>query len=307
MTAVEPARTVQSVAVIGAGTMGRGIAQIALFAGLRVGLADEQPEQLEVARERVAIWLQRSGVEDAPELATGSVEEICMGADLVIEAVLEDVEVKSQVLSAAERASGDYTVLATNTSGLSINALARALHDPSRFLGMHFFNPADRMPLCEIVPGELTSADTVGIGRAVASRFGKTPIVVADSPGFVASRLNCLLGNEALVMLEDGIADAEAIDAATRLGLNHPMGPLELLDLVGLDVRLAALHTLERAYGERFRPTRLHEQLVADGRLGVKSGVGIYTYDHNQKKRPEMKKAVEGETRPRRSGPGVSG
>jgi 3-hydroxybutyryl-CoA dehydrogenase len=266
--------------------MGCGLAQVGLSAGLSVRLADERPEQLEAARERIAARLQRAGVRDAPELITGAVEEVCAGADLVIEAVFEDVGVKSSVLAAAERAAGGGAVLATNTSGLPVAELAHALNDPSRFIGMHFFNPVHRMALCEIIPGELTSATTVATARSVAERLGKTPIVVADSPGFVASRLNCMLGNEALVMLEEGVADAAAIDTAARLGLNHPMGPLELLDLVGLDVRLAALRTLERAYGERFRPTRLHEQLVAEGRLGVKAGAGIYDYDESGRRRP---------------------
>lgn len=276
---------VETLAIVGAGTMGCGLAQVALTAGLSVRLADERPEQLQIARERIAARLRRAGVDDIPEFITGSVQAVCAGADLVIEAVFEDRDVKTQVLTAAERAVGDQAVIATNTSGIPVGALAGALDDPSRFVGMHFFNPVHRMALCEIVPGELTSATTVLTARTAAERLGKTPIVVADSPGFVASRLNCMLGNEALVMLQDGIADAESIDTAARLGLNHPMGPLELLDLVGLDVRLAALRTLEGAYGERFRPTRLHEQLVADGRLGVKTSAGIYEYDESGRRR----------------------
>jgi len=277
-------RLVENLAVVGAGTMGCGLAQVALAAGLDVRLADERPEQLERARERIAARLSRAGVADVPELVTGSVEVACAGADLIIEAVFEDPDVKTQVLGAVERVAGDQAVIATNTSGIPVGTLATALNDPSRFVGMHFFNPVHRMALCEIVPSQLTSATTVATARVVAERLGKTPIVVADSPGFVASRLNCMLGNEALVMLEDGIADAESIDTAARLGLNHPMGPLELLDLVGLDVRLAALRTLERAYGERFRPTRLHEQLVSDGRLGVKTGSGIYEYENGRRR-----------------------
>jgi 3-hydroxybutyryl-CoA dehydrogenase len=285
MTAEAPFQAVETVAVVGAGTMGCGLAQVALAAGLRVGLADARLDQLEAARERIRVRLERAGAIDLPPLTTGALEDVCADADLVIEAVFEDVAVKSEVLSAAERAVPAGAVLATNTSGLPVGALAQALDDPTRFVGMHFFNPVHRMALCEIIPGERTSAATVETARAVAERLGKTPIVVADSPGFVASRLNCMLGNEALVMLEAGVADAEAIDTAARLGLNHPMGPLELLDLVGLDVRLAALRTLERAYGDRFRPTRLHEQLVADGRLGVKTGAGVYTYDEQGRKR----------------------
>jgi len=281
MSPTNRAAAIDTIAILGAGTMGSGLAQIALEAGFEVHLADARPEALQKARDRIAHRLRRSGTTPAAELTTGDVAEASIGAGMVIEAVFEDMGVKSAVLSAAERAVGPGTVLATNTSGLPVSALAGALADPTRFVGMHFFNPVHRMALCELIPGEATSGDTVAIAREVAERLGKTPVIVADSPGFVASRLNCALGNEALVMLEAGVADAAAIDTAARLGLNHPMGPLELLDLVGLDVRLAALRTLERAYGERFRPTRLHEKLVAQGRLGVKTRAGIYSYDES--------------------------
>jgi 3-hydroxybutyryl-CoA dehydrogenase len=275
---------IDTIAVLGAGTMGCGLAQVALQAGFQVRLADARPEALEAARDRITARLARSGTSSTAELVTGDLDEACAGAGLVIEAVFENIEVKSEVLAAAERAAAPGTVLATNTSGLPVGALAAGLTDPTRCVGMHFFNPVHRMALCEVIPSEATSEETVAIAREVAERLGKTPVIVADSPGFVASRLNCALGNEALVMLESGIADAAAIDTAARLGLNHPMGPLELLDLVGLDVRLAALRTLERAYGERFRPTRLHEQLVAEGRVGVKVRAGIYSYDENGKR-----------------------
>jgi 3-hydroxybutyryl-CoA dehydrogenase len=278
---------IDTIAILGAGTMGCGLAQVALEAGFAVRLADARPDALQSARDRIAARLERSGASPTAGLVTGDVAAVCTGTKLVIEAVFEDVAVKSEVLSAAERAVGPGAVLATNTSGLPVGVLAAALADPTRFIGMHFFNPVHRMALCEVIPGEATSVGTVAIAREVAERLGKTPVLVSDSPGFVASRLNCALGNEALRMLESGVADAAAIDTGARLGLNHPMGPLELLDLVGLDVRLAALRTLERAYGERFRPTRLHEELVAQGRLGAKTRAGIYTYDENGKRLSE--------------------
>ena len=284
MTASRP-ELVTALAVIGAGTMGRGLAQIAVASGLSVRLADARPEQLADARAQILGRLEKLGVGNADQLTVCGTEEACADADLVIEAVFEDVEIKCRVLADVERAAGPRAVLASNTSGLPIERLAAALADPSRFVGMHFFNPVHRMALCEVIPGRRTSEAVVVTARALAEHLGKTPIVVSDSPGFVASRLNCMLGNEALMMLEQGIADASDIDTAARLGLNHPMGPLELLDLVGLDVRLAALRTLEEAYGERFRPTRLHERLVADGRLGVKSRGGVYDYDEDGRRR----------------------
>ena len=284
MTASSPGQ-ITALAVIGAGTMGRGLAQVALVSGLSVRLADARPEQLGDARRQIHARLAKLGVGDPDRLTVCGTEEACAEADLVIEAVFEDVDIKSRVLADVERAADPGTVLASNTSGLPIARLAGALADPSRFVGMHFFNPVHRMALCEVIPGERTSEAVVATACAVAERLGKTPIVVSDTPGFVASRLNCMLGNEALMMLEQGIAEADDIDTAARLGLNHPMGPLELLDLVGLDVRLAALRTLEQAYGDRFRPTQLHEQLVRDGRLGVKSRAGVYDYDEDGRRR----------------------
>ncbi len=277
MSASQPA-TVKTLAVVGAGTMGRGLAYVGLAAGLEVRLADADPDQMRKARE----WIERrAGEEPHGELTTGAIDAVCAGADAVIEAVFEDAAVKSEVLAAIAGSLDQGALLATNTSGIPIATLATALPDSTRFAGMHFFNPVHRMALCEVIPGPRTTEETVATAVALAERLGKTPIVVGDSPGFVASRLNCMLGNEALMMLESGVAEAEAIDTAARLGLNHPMGPLELLDLVGLDVRLAAQRTLERAYGERFRPTKLHERLVAEGRLGVKSGAGVYEYDED--------------------------
>ena len=283
MTATE-SRKISTVAVVGAGTMGRGLALVGLMNGLTVRLADKRADQLGVARDQITARLAKQGIDAIPPFTVGSAEEACSGADLIIEAVFEDMGVKCSLLRLIERAAPRDAIIASNTSGLSIATLAEALQDPSRFLGMHFFNPVHRMALVEVIPAPATSEDTTDAAQAFAIRMGKTPILVSDSPGFVASRLNCMLGNEALMMLEQGVAGAEAIDTAAKLGLNHPMGPLELLDLVGLDVRLAAQRTLAAAYGERFAPTRLHEQLVADGRLGIKTRAGVYDYDEDGKR-----------------------
>lgn len=274
----ESAAALTTIAVVGAGTMGRGIALCALAAGLSVHLVDLDGTQL----ERAASWLRaRRETPDGGRTltATPSLAQGCAGAEVVIEAVVEDLGAKRSVLAAAEAAAPPGAVLATNTSGLPITRIAEGVADPSRVVGMHFFNPVWRMQLCEIVAGDRTAPEVADTAVAAAERLGRTPVRVADTPGFVASRLNCALGNEALTLLESGAAGAEDIDTAARLGLNHPMGPLELLDLVGLDVRLAALETLEAAFGERFRPRDLHRRLVEEGRLGRKAGRGIYVYD----------------------------
>ena len=266
-----------TLAVVGAGAMGRGIALCGLAAGLTVRLADVNDEQLAQAEK----WLRnrRETPDNGAALSTTtSLAEACGGAHIVIEAVIENLEVKRSVLAQAQAAAPD-ALLATNTSGLPVTRIAEGVTDPARVVGMHFFNPVWRMRLCEVVAGGRTAPEVVDAAAGFAERLGRTPVRVADTAGFVASRLNCALGNEALAVLESGAASAEAIDTAARLGLNHPMGPLELLDLVGLDVRLAALETLEAAFGERFRPRDLHRRLVGKGRLGRKSGRGIYTYD----------------------------
>lgn len=272
----EQATALRTLTVVGAGAMGRGIALCGLSAGLAVRLVDLDPEQV----GRTGDWLRgrRETPEGAPLVTTTDLAEGCADADVVIEAVVENLAVKQSVLAAAEKSAPAHAVLATNTSGLPIGRIAEGVTDASRVVGMHFFNPVWRMKLCEVVAGERTAPGVVDSAAAVAERLGRTPVRVSDTAGFVASRLNCALGNEALTLLESGAANAEDIDAAARLGLNHPMGPLELLDLVGLDVRLAALETLEAAFGERFRPRELHRRLVAEGKLGRKTGEGVYRY-----------------------------
>ncbi|MFI7099559.1 3-hydroxyacyl-CoA dehydrogenase family protein [Streptomyces sp. NPDC050161] len=277
------------VGVIGGGRMGAGIAQSFAAAGSSVTVVESGGEAAAAALERVAGGLRRAAERGK---LTGPVEEILnrvstadsvaglpAGADLVVEAVPEDAALKAGVLAAAEKAVGDATVLATNTSSLSVTELAAALSRPGRFLGMHFFNPVPASALVEIVvaPGTDTGAVEAALGWTQA--LGKKDVVVKDSPGFASSRLGLALGLEAIRMVEDGVASAEAIDDAMSLGYRHPMGPLRLTDLVGLDVRLAIAEYLHATLGERFAPPQLLRDKVARGELGRKTGQGFYAWE----------------------------
>ena len=279
----------QVMAVIGAGTMGHGIAQVAALAGYEVRLQDVDAEALEEAMARVRAQLDK-GVE------LGKVEEVDRDAALgrlratpdaadamadagtVIEAVPENLELKRRILAAAAERVAPDTLLATNTSSLSITAIAEPVQGPERVVGMHFFNPVHIMQLLEIVRGDRTAPDAIERAREVGERMGKTPIVVSDSPGFASSRLGIALGLEAIRMVEAGVASPEDIDRAMELGYRHPMGPLRLTDLVGLDVRLEIARHLHRELGDRFSPPELLEQLVEEGKLGKKSGRGFYAW-----------------------------
>jgi 3-hydroxybutyryl-CoA dehydrogenase len=276
--------------IIGAGVMGRGIAQVTALAGWRTRLVDVSEDQLDGALGAIQTDLDggvRRGKVSADTAqaaisriaATADLTSACRGADLVIEAVAERVEVKQEVLSVAEPLAATDAVLATNTSALSVTTIMSCLEDPSRGLGMHFFNPVPRMRLCELIRGSATAEPTLERAEAFAQAMGKETIRVADVAGFATSRINALIGAEAMRMLEDGVASAEDIDTAVRLGLNHPMGPLEMGDLVGWDTRLAILEYLAEELGDRYAPTALHRQLVAEGRLGRKTGWGIHRYD----------------------------
>jgi 3-hydroxybutyryl-CoA dehydrogenase len=283
-----PARTV---AVLGAGTMGAGIAHVVALAGHDVRLFDVSAAALGGARERIRAGLER-GVElgrvepaerDAAlsRLRTESgLADAVTGADLVIEAVPERLELKRELLSeVADLVSADC-LLASNTSSLSISAIAEPVAGAERVLGLHFFNPVPAMALVEIVRGDRTAERVVERAHSFAEGLGKTPIVVRDSPGFASSRLGVALGLEAIRMLEEGVASATDIDRAMELGYRHPMGPLRLTDLVGLDVRLEIARYLHRELGgDRFRPPDLLERMVAEGRLGRKSGRGFYEWD----------------------------
>ena len=270
--------------------MGRGIAYLSALAGYDTVIHDVDGGALEAAKASVESTL-RKGVEKGKvaeaaareamariQLAT-ELEPAVRTADLIIEAVPEDLDLKMNIFSQADVICGEETILASNTSSISITQLAKSVERRGQFVGMHFFNPPHVMKLVEIVRGERTSDSTIEQARAVAQKMGKQPIVVRDSPGFATSRLGVAIGLEAIRMLEDGVASAEDIDRAMELGYNHPMGPLRLSDLVGLDVRLGIAEYLAATLGPRFEPPELLRKMVRDGRLGRKSGKGFYDWN----------------------------
>ena len=279
-------------AVIGAGTMGRGIVHAAALGGFRVTLQDVDSGVLEgalegiqkemqkaVERDRIDEGEMRGGLERISP--TESLEEAVKEADLVIEAVSEEMELKLEIFGRLDKLCPERAVLATNTSTMSPTEIAAATSRPERCIAMHFFNPAHKMKLVELVRGLETADETVEAARDVAERMGKETVEVEEFPGFVTSRINCLVGNEAMNMLVEGVASAPDIDKALRLGLGYPMGPLELADLVGLDARLRNLEHLHQTLGEKYRPSPLLYKLVAAGHYGRKSGRGIYEYDED--------------------------
>ncbi|MET7890079.1 3-hydroxyacyl-CoA dehydrogenase family protein [Streptomyces mirabilis] len=276
------------VGVIGGGRMGAGIAQSFAAAGSSVTVVESGEKAAAAALDRVATGLTRAaerGRLDAPAedvlgrvTVVGSVDELPRTSDLVVEAVPEDASLKARLLAAAERALSPTTVLASNTSSLSVTDLASALSRPGRFLGMHFFNPVPASELIEIVVAPETEDATVRLALAWTHALGKKDVVVKNSPGFASSRLGVALGLEAIRMVEEGVAGPEAIDDAMSLGYKHPMGPLRLTDLVGLDVRLAIAEHLHATLGERFAPPRLLRDKVARGELGRKTGQGFYPW-----------------------------
>ncbi len=281
---------IERVAVLGAGTMGHGIAQVAAQGGYEVVLFDAQPGAVDAALQRIRSNLQK-GVERGKVAAeerdaalarlhsANSIAEAAREADLVIEAVPERMELKHQVFAELERSAPAHTLLASNTSSLSISCIAEATSWPERVVGLHFFNPVHIMKLLEVVRGRETSQETLDASLEFARRIGKEPIVVTDTPGFASSRLGVVLGLEAMRMVEQGVASPQDIDRAMELGYNHPMGPLRLTDLVGLDVRLGIAEYLHGELGgEQYRPPELLRRMVAEGRLGKKSGQGFYDW-----------------------------
>lgn len=280
---------IERIAVLGAGTMGRGIALAALSNGHAVTMTDIDPETLRAAAAAVSTRANRRRADSSQRLRLApSVAAAVADATVVIESVPELATVKASVIGDAIGHAPAGALIATNTSTMSIGELDRAAKANGRLVGLHFFNPAEKMVLVEIVIPVGTSAETAGRCQDVARALGKTSIVVQDIPGFVTSRMGLILGNEAMRLLQDGIASATAIDTAMRLGYNHPMGPLELADLVGLDARLNNLIALHEASGdERLRPLEVLVNAVAEGRLGRKSGRGFYDYDENGRRLSE--------------------
>ena len=280
---------IRRITVLGAGTMGHGIAHAAIAGGYETRLYDVAESSLDKGRAAIETIVRR-GVElgkvsaadgDATlrRLSTTSrLEEALSEADFIIEAAPERIDLKLALLAEVDRLAPAHAVIATNTSALSITEIAGSIRDPSRVAGMHFFNPVHKMKLIEIVQALESAPATLTAIETVSRAMGKETVLVRESPGFITTRVNASIGNEAFYMLMEGVASARDIDKALKLGLNHPMGPFELVDLVGLDTRLSILEYLHRSMGEKYRPCPLLAQYVKAGRLGRKVGRGVYDY-----------------------------
>ena len=281
--------TVRTIAVLGAGTMGHGIAHAAAASGYETRLFDVSEAQLTKARTVVEGIFKKTvelgkGTAAEADVAlrklsmTSALGSALDGVDFVIEAAPERIDLKLALLADIDRLAPPAAIIATNTSALSITELAGGGGRPARVAGMHFFNPVHKMKLIEIVRALESSQDTLDAIETVARQMGKETVLVREAPGFITTRVNASIGNEAFYMLMEGVASARDIDKALKLGLNHPMGPFELVDLVGLDTRLSILEYLHRSMGEKYRPCPLLAQYVKAGRLGKKVGKGVYEY-----------------------------
>ncbi len=286
---------IRKVGIIGAGAMGSGIAQVCAQTGWETVLYDSFPESLKKGEDSILGFWQRTiekGKANEIEVSSwkanlrtcSDIGEASREMDLIIEAVPEKIELKKSVFRELEKLAPKKAIMATNTSGLSISEIASEIETSGRFVGLHFFNPVPLMPLLEIVKHGETSEETVAISKKIGESLGKTTILVNDYPGFATSRLGVVLGNEAIRMLAEGVASASDIDTAMKLGYRHPMGPLELSDLVGLDVRMDILNSLAEAFDdESYRPHPLLKKLVASGNYGKKTGRGIYDWTSGKK------------------------
>lgn len=284
---------IETLGLVGAGTMGNGIAQVAAVAGLNVVMIDLDDAALKkglsTLRESLGRLVEKNRLDAATRdaalarIKTSTEYQQLAAADIVVEAATENVDLKIRILKQIEsvvRANTIMAIMASNTSSISITALGATLADPSRFVGMHFFNPAPLMPLVEIIRGLQTSAATADAVRELTLQLDKSPIGVMNSPGFVVNRILVPMINEAFYVLAEGVASAEEIDAGMKLGANHPIGPLALADLVGLDVCLSVMDVFRRDFGDsKYRACPLLRELVVAGRLGRKSGRGVYQYD----------------------------
>ena len=282
-------RAIERIGVIGAGTMGNGIAQACATAGVDVVMVDVAQAQVDRGIAAIGASLERLQKKDkitaaARTAALGRIHGTTdyaafAGVDLIVEAATENLELKLRILKDVDTLAAPETVLASNTSSISITALAAVVGRPERFIGMHFFNPVPMMALVELIRGLQTSDATVDAVRAFAERLGKTPIVVRNSPGFVVNRILCPMINEAIFALQEGLASAEDIDNGMRLGCNHPIGPLALADMIGLDVMLAVMNVFYNDFNDpKYRPAPLLKEMVAAGYLGRKTKRGFFAY-----------------------------
>ena len=285
-----PLEPIRTIAVLGAGTMGNGIAHVFARSGYRVILRDVDSAALERAVATIASNLDREikkgkiGEEEKPTILARIQAvmhaDALSAADFAVEAVPEQFELKARVLGEADRALPPHAILASNTSSISVTQLASQTSRPDRFIGMHFMNPVPVMPLVEVVRGKATSDDTFHATMSLCKKMGKTPVAVNDAPGFVSNRVLMPMINEAAFAVMEGVATPEAVDKIMKLGMNHPMGPLELADFIGLDVCLHIMDVLQKGFGgdAKYRACPLLKEYVAAGRLGKKSGRGFYEY-----------------------------
>lgn len=280
---------IRKVAVLGSGIMGRGIAQVCAQGGFQVKLNDINMDVLNKARSIIVknltkgVQLGKLKQEDmdaalAQLSLTDNFENAVADADLVIEVVPEDLQLKLEVFAKLDKLCLEHTILASNTSAKSITEIAAATKRPHKVIGLHFFNPVHLMKLVEIVKGLETDEETYKLSEAACRQMGKETVKINEYPGFVTSRINAMIGNEAFYMLEQGVGSPEDIDKALKLGLNHPMGPFEMIDVVGLDTRLKVLEYLHESLGDKYRPAPLLVKYVKAGRLGRKVGKGVYEY-----------------------------
>jgi len=280
---------IHTIVVFGAGTMGQGITYASCLAGYRTKLFDIDAAMLKEAKEYISSTLQKAVTkslltqDDATKSGarletTTDFSSAVTNADFLIEAVPEKMDLKLDIFRRADAIAQPHVIFATNTSSLSVTEMAGATKRAAQVIGMHFFNPVPVMKLIEVIRGLETSEATIKATQAVAAAMKKESVVINESPGFITTRINAMIGNEAFYMLQEGVASAEEIDKALKLGLNHPMGPFELVDLVGLDTRLHILNFLHSTLGEKFRPCSLMVKYVKAGRLGKKIGKGVYEY-----------------------------